>query len=184
MADVQFMLTGNVGQDMVSRLLGETTQRVGQGARSLLVAISSPGGSVYWGVTAFNFLRGLGVEVITHNLGQVDSIGGALYAAGSRRLSVSQGRFLIHSIQWTFGGTNPAVPEKQLRDSLIQVEKERDNLATIIAERTGTSVDDVRNDMLQGRIMDASEAVKYGFVHEIKDEVFEPAQEIVNIVGA
>jgi ATP-dependent Clp protease protease subunit len=183
MADIQIMLTGNVGDVMVPRLLSELTQRVGQGAHSVLIAISSPGGNVYWGVTAYNFLRGLGVEVITHNLGQVDSIGGAVYAAGDRRLSVSQGRFLIHSISWTFGGNNPSIGEKELHDILAQVERDRDNLATILAERTGTSLDVVRNDMLQTRILDANEAIEYGFVHEIKDDVFEPAQEIINIVG-
>jgi ATP-dependent Clp protease protease subunit len=178
MADIQIMLTGNVDERAISRLLSEVTQRVGLGARSVLLGISSPGGNVYWGVTAYNFLRGLGIDVITHNLGQVDSIGGAIYAAGSRRLCVSQGRFLIHSVAWTFTG---AVPEKQLRDSLTQVERERDSIASILSECTGTPVEDVRNDMLQTRILDANEAVAYGFVHAIDDAVFEPAQEIVNI---
>jgi len=181
-ADIQIMLTGSVGQSMVTRLLAETTERVGRGARSALVAISSPGGNVYWGVTAYNFLRGLGIEVITHNVGQVDSIGGALYVAGDRRFSVGQGRFLIHSIHWTFAA-GQAIPEKQLRDTLTQVEKERDNLATILAERSGTSLDTVRADMGEGRILDSAEALAYGLVQEIKEDVFDPSQEIVNIVG-
>jgi ATP-dependent Clp protease protease subunit len=171
MAEIQVLLTGAVDQVAISRLINEMTQRVGSGARSLLLAISSPGGNVYWGVTAYNFLRGLGIEIITHNLGQVDSIGGLIYVAGNRRLTVSQGRFLIHSIQWTFGGSNPSLPEKQLRDALTQVERERDSIAAILSERTGTPLDQVRDDMFQTRIMDAAEARAYGFVNEIKDDV-------------
>ncbi len=184
MADTQIMLTGNINQTSISRLIAEVTERVGTGTRSLLLAISTPGGEVYWGVTAYNFLRGLGIEVITHNTGHVDSIGGAVYVAGERRLSVSQGRFLIHSISYNYQGTGViAVPEKQLRDHLTQVERDRDGLASILAERTGTTLDQVRNDMTQTRILDSDEAKAYGFVHEVKDEIFDPAQEIVNISG-
>ena len=89
MADIQIMLTGNINQQSVGRLIAEVTQRVGTGSRSLLLAMSTPGGEVYWGTTAYNFLRGVGIEVITHNVGQVDSIGGAVYVAGERRLSVT-----------------------------------------------------------------------------------------------
>src|SRR5690349_3390933 len=125
MADIQITLTGNVNQQTITELMAQVTQRVNQGSRSLLLAMSTPGGQVYWGVTAYNFLRGLGIEIITHNIGQVDSIGGTLYCAGDRRLSVGQGRFLIHSIAMNYGaGAN--VPEKQLRDTLTQIEKERD----------------------------------------------------------
>jgi ATP-dependent Clp protease protease subunit len=180
-ADIQVMLTGNVSEQMVSRLTAELTTRVGHGARSILIAMSTPGGSVYWGLTAYNFVRGLGVDVITHNLGQVDSIGAAIYAAGEKRLSVEQSRFLMHGISWTFAGTDPAIPEKQLRDTLAQVERDRDSLASLIATRTGTALDRVRQDMVHTTILNPSEAQKYGFVHEIKDEVFDPAQEIVNI---
>jgi ATP-dependent Clp protease protease subunit len=164
--------------------MDEVTQRVGAGSRSVLLAMSTPGGEVYWGVTAYNFLRGLGIEVITHNFGQVDSIGGAIYVSGDRRLSVTQGRFLIHSISWNYQGMgNIAVPEKQLRDNLTQIERERDNLAAILSARTNREIDAVRADMTETRILDAHEAMEYGFVHEIKDEIFDPSQEIVNIGG-
>ena len=185
MADTQIMLTGNINQQSIARLMAEVTQRVGAGSRSVLLAMSTPGGEVYWGVTAYNFLRGLGIEVITHNFGQVDSsIGGAIYVSGDRRFSVTQGRFLIHSISWNYQGMGTiAVPEKQLRDNLTQVERERDNLAAILSARTDKEIDAVRADMTQTRILDAQEATEYGFVHEIKDEIFDPSQEIVNIGG-
>ncbi|MDX6480800.1 MAG: ATP-dependent Clp protease, protease subunit [Gaiellaceae bacterium] len=184
MPDTQIMLTGNINQQSISRLMDEMTQRVGAGSRSVLLAMSTPGGEVYWGVTAYNFLRGLGIEVITHNFGQVDSIGGAIYVSGDRRLSVTQGRFLIHSISWNYQGMgNIAVPEKQLRDNLTQVERERDNLAAILSARTNKEMDAVRADMTQTRILDAQEATEYGFVHEINDQIFDPSQEIVNIGG-
>lgn len=183
MADAQFYLVGSVGQQTIPPLLQAITERVGKGARSILLALSSPGGQIYWGVTAYNFLRGLGVEVITHNAGQVDSIAGVIYCAGDRRLSVTQGRFLIHGISITFMGNNPVKSEKDLQDQLKTLEQDRDTVASILSLRTGTDIEQVRQDMLDGRIMTTDEAAKYGFVNEIKDEIFDPAQEIVQIIG-
>ncbi|HZP73476.1 MAG TPA: ATP-dependent Clp protease proteolytic subunit [Gaiellaceae bacterium] len=182
MAEIQVLFTGDVNQQSVTRLISEVTDRVGKGARSVLLALSTPGGGVHWGVTAYGLLRGLGIEVITHNVGQVDSIGGPIYAAGDRRLCTSQGRFLIHSVYWPFAvGANPS--EKEVGDILIAMQRDRDRIATILSERSGTAIETVRDDMRNTRILDAGEAKDYGLVHEITDDVFDPSQEIVNISG-
>jgi ATP-dependent Clp protease, protease subunit len=180
MADIQVVLTGDVDQTSITRLMHEVTDRVGKGARSLLLAMSTPGGQVYWGVTAYGFLRGLGIDVITHNIGQVDSIGGPIYLSGDHRLSISQGRFLIHSIYWGFGA-GTSLSEKQLADTLDSVVRDRERVATILSERTGTDLTTVTDNMRDTRILDAAEGQAYGFVHEIADDVFDPAQEIVTI---
>ena len=181
MADIQILLTGDVTQETITPLLQQVTERVGRGGRSLLLALSTPGGGVYWGVTAYNVLRGLGIEIITHNVGQVDSIGGPIYAAGDRRRSVTHGRVLIHGVTWTFGGTNPAIDEKGLKSTVAQLDQERDRIASILADRSGKTLDEVRADMLAGTILTAPEAVAYGLTHEISDDIFDPAQEIINI---
>lgn len=184
MADVQINLTGTIDNVTVPRLIDQVSQRVGAGARSILLAISSPGGNIYWGVTAYNFLKGLGITLTTHGVGQIDSIAGAIYCAGERRLCVKHGRFLIHGVNMTFGGQNPTQSEKELRDSLAGLERDRDTIASILADGTGRTVDAVKDDMFQGLIMNAEEAKTYGFVHEITDNVFDPSQEIVNIMSA
>lgn len=182
MADIQIYLAGMVTNQTIPPLIQAVTERVAKGARSLVLAISSPGGNIYWGVTAYNFLRGLGIEVITHNIGQVDSVGGVLYCAGDRRLSVPDARFVIHGVSLTFQGTDVSVSEKDLRSRLGALEKDRDTIASILANRTGKSLADVKGDMLNERILTAQEGVDYGFVTEITAQVFDPAQEIVQIL--
>jgi ATP-dependent Clp protease protease subunit len=183
MADAQFYLAGSITGATVQPLLRAVGERVSKGARSILLSITSPGGNIYWGVTAYNFLRGLGMEVITHNAGQVDSIAGVIYCAGRRRLSVSEGRFLIHGVSASFPGTDPTIGEKDLRDRLTGLTKDRDSVASILAARTGKKLADVKQDMLDSTILTAEEAKEYGFVHEISDDIFDPAQEIVQIVS-
>jgi ATP-dependent protease ClpP protease subunit len=171
-----------VSNQTVPLLIQAVSDRVGKGARSLLLAISSPGGNIYWGVTAYNFLRGLGIEIITHNIGQVDSVAAVLYCAGDRRLSVPQGRFVIHGVSTMFQGTDVSISEKDLRSRLAVLEKDRDTIASILATRTGKALGDVKSDMLNERIMTALEAQDYGFVSEITEQVFDPSQEIVQIL--
>jgi ATP-dependent Clp protease protease subunit len=183
MADAQFYLAGSISGVTVKPLLDAVGERVGKGARSILVALSSPGGNIYWGVSAYNYLRGLGIEVITHNAGQVDSIAGVIYCAGERRLCVSEGRFLIHGVASTFSGTDPNVGEKDLQDRVNALAKDRGSIASILAARTGTKLAEIRQNMLDTTILNAQEGEKYGFVHEISDEIFDPSQEIVQIVA-
>jgi ATP-dependent protease ClpP protease subunit len=181
MADVQIYLAGVVNNQTAPKLIEVVNERVGKGARSVLIAISSGGGNIFWGVTAYNFLRGLGIAVTTHNVGQVDSVAAVLYCAGDDRLSVPEGRFLIHGVSTSFNGTNPTLTEKDLRSTLASLEKDRDTIASILATRTGKPLDDVRGDMLKERIL-AADAQGYGFVTRITSDVFDPSQEIVQIL--
>lgn len=182
MADLQVHLAGAINPSSVIQLIQIVGDRVGKGARSILLAISSPGGQIYWGVTAYNFLRGLGVEVITHNVGQVDSIAAVIYCAGDRRLCVPTGRFLIHGVAAQFAGTDVSITEKDLRSRLAGLEQNRDTIATILSARTGKPLGDVKGDMLGEKIMNAADAQTYGFVTEVSERVFDPTQEIIQIL--
>lgn len=182
MADVQVYLAGLISPVTVPPLIQTVSDRVGKGARSVLLALSSPGGNIYWGVTAYNFLRGLGVEVITHNVAQVDSIASVIYCSGDRRLCVPQGRFLLHGVAAQFQGTDVSISEKDLKSRLTGLEQDRDTIATILAARTGKPLGEVKADMLNGKIMNAEQGRDYGFVTEITEQVFDPAQEIVQII--
>jgi ATP-dependent protease ClpP protease subunit len=167
MADSQFYLVGMIGAQTVPALIQSVSDRVGKGARSVLLAISSPGGNIYWGVTAYNFLRGLGIEVITHNVGQVDSVAAVIYSAGDRRLSVPDARFVIHGVSLTFEGTNVMVSEKDLRSRITMLERDRDTIASILATRTGKPLDDVtRIPQLERERVPMSRSVRAGGIDQ------------------
>lgn len=68
-----------------------------------------------------------------------------------------------------------------LRDALVQIERERDSIASILSERSGTPIHAITTDMSDTRILSAQEAVDYGLAEEINDNVFEPAQQILDI---
>lgn len=66
--------------------------------KKLKLLISSPGGQVDAGISIYNFLKGLPIEITTHNYGSCDSIAAIIFCAGKNRYTVKNSRFLIHGI--------------------------------------------------------------------------------------
>ena len=164
----------------VNTLMDAIDQRMKQGQRKFLILVSSPGGSVFHGLSAYNYLKGLPADVITHNFGSVDSIGVILYCGGNKRLSVPQARFLLHGVSMSFPqGTN--LEEKQLEERLKGLKIDIENIAKVIAANTGKSTEDVMNAMLDRTTLNPEEAKTWGLVHEIKKELFPAEAEVISI---
>src|SRR5438105_15215469 len=86
--------SADVNPQTTEVLLGNVAHLIGQGFRKINLLLSTPGGSVAHGITIFNVLRGMPIELITHNVGNVDSIGTVVFLAGSKRYSCSQATFM------------------------------------------------------------------------------------------
>ncbi len=71
------------------------------GAKHITLSLSSNGGDLVSGFTAYNLIRSLPVEVTTINMGSVESIAMMIYLAGNKRLCHPNSRFLIHSFNWS-----------------------------------------------------------------------------------
>jgi ATP-dependent protease ClpP protease subunit len=164
----------------VNALMNGVEQKMKQGTENFIILVSSPGGSVPHGLSAYNYLKGLPASITTHNFGSVDSIGIVLYCAGSKRLSVPQARFLLHGVNAQFTG-NQTLEEKQLEERLKGLRIDIENIAKVIAANTGKSVKDVTNAMLERTTLNPEEARSWGLVHEIKSQLFEAGSEVISI---
>jgi ATP-dependent protease ClpP protease subunit len=164
----------------VNALMDGIDQKMKQGVGDFIILVSSPGGSVHHGLSAYSYLKGLPASITTHNFGSVDSIGIVLYCAGSKRLSVPQARFLLHAVNAQFTG-NQNLEEKQLEERLKGLRIDIENIAKVIAANTGKSVKDVINAMLERTTLNPEEARSWGLVHEIKSQLFEAGSEVISI---
>jgi ATP-dependent protease ClpP protease subunit len=164
----------------VNALMSAVDQKMKQGAKDFTILISSPGGSVIHGLSAYNYLKGLPVSITTHNFGSVDSIGIVLYCAGSKRLSVPQARFLFHGVNVQFRGEQN-LDEKLLEERLKGLRIDVENIAKIIAANTGKSTEDITDAMIERTTMNPEEAQSWGLVHAIKSELFEAGSEVIAI---
>ena len=163
----------------INALMNAIDQKMKEGVTEFMLLISSPGGNVFYGLSAYNYLKGLPVTITTHNFGSVDSMGVILFCGGSKRLSVPQARFLLHGV--SVGFQNVRLEEKQLEEKLKGLKIDIENIAKVIAANTGKSVQDVTSAMLERTTLNPDEAKEWGLVHEIKSELFEAGSEVISI---
>jgi ATP-dependent protease ClpP protease subunit len=164
----------------INALMNAIDQKMKEGQRDFVLLISSPGGSVFHGLSAYNYLKGLPANITTHNFGSVDSIGVVLFCGGNRRLSVPQARFLLHGVSANFQ-QNTSLEEKQLEERLKGLKIDIENIAKVIAANTGKPPDDVTQAMLERTTLNPEEAKAWGLVHEIKSELFPSGAEVISI---
>jgi ATP-dependent Clp protease protease subunit len=164
----------------VNALMNAVDTKMKQGLRDFIILVSSPGGSVIHGLSAYNYLKGLPASITTHNFGSVDSIGIVIYCAGSKRLSVPQARFLFHGVSAQFRGEQN-LDEKLLEERLKGLRIDMENIAKVIAANTGRSEKDVTDAMFERITLNPEEAQSWGLVHEVKSELFESGSEVIAI---
>ena len=163
----------------INALMSAIDQKMKQGATQFVILVSSPGGSVFHGLSAYNYLKGLPVTISTHNFGSVDSIGVILFCGGNKRYSVPQARFLLHGV--AAGFQNERLEEKQLEERLKGLKIDVENIAKVIAANTGKSIQEVTAAMLERTTLNPEEAKAWGLIHEIKSELFPLGSEVISI---
>src|ERR1017187_9405933 len=82
---VYVVFTAEITPQTTEGLLAVMANCATQGVQTVYLAISTPGGDVTQGMTLYNVLRGMPFDLITHNAGNVDSIGNAVFLAGKTR---------------------------------------------------------------------------------------------------
>lgn len=171
---------GPVIESTINALFNAVNQKLKEGTKEFIILISSPGGSVFHGLSAYNYLKGLPVKVYTHNFGSVDSIGVILYCAGSIRYSSPQARFLLHGVKANF--EKSSLEEKQLEERLKGLKIDMENIAKVISVNTGKEISEVTDAMLDRTTLNPEEAKEWGLVHQIKSELFEEGSEVISIL--
>ncbi|WP_322806618.1 ClpP family protease [Thermanaerothrix sp.] len=144
--------------------------RFGTNANEYIYYMSSPGGSVFHGLSIYNFLKGIPTEVFTYNFSTVDSIGIVIYCAGSKRFSVHHARFLIHGVRFNISG-NASFDDKQIEEHLKSLRIDQENIARVIADTPGKPLHKIEEDMNNHITLNPNQAKDYGLVHEIKSEL-------------
>lgn len=155
----------------IDHLMKVIDKKIHEKYERLNLLLSSPGGSVFHGLSVYNFLKGAPIETYTYNFGSVDSIGVVIYCAGKKRFCVPHARFLIHGVKMNF--QRPAsFDEFQIHEHLKSVQIDQKNIARVIADNTGKGSDVIEKDMHDRKTLNPHEAKDYGLVNEIKSELF------------
>lgn len=134
----------------------------------LYFLFSSNGGNVNAGITLYNFLKALPVEVVMHNTGSIDSIATVIFMAGSKRYAARHSTFLFHGIATQFEAKT-SVDRTKFKEFLSALEQDENKIAGIIAGTTKLSEEEIRGLFLQGESKDLTFAMDKSVIQEIRD---------------
>jgi ATP-dependent protease ClpP protease subunit len=163
-------------------LLAVMSNCVNQKITTVYLMLSTPGGSVMNGMNLYNLLLGMPFELITHNVGNVDSIGNAIFLAGKRRYACPHSTFMFHGVGFDLKNHTGRLEEKNLRESLANVLSDQKRIGEIIAERTNLQQDVIEGLFREAQTKDATFAASTGIVHEIKDVQIPPGSNVISLV--
>ena len=175
-----------VNEKTIGKLLQVLAEQVNAGIRSFHICISSPGGSIHHGMTAYHALQSLPIQVETYNIGRVDSIGLIIFLASDKRYFVPNSAFLIHSVGMTLpASASPHfIEEKSLTEKLESLKKDRANVATLISQRTGIKLEEVEEMMLKGVTLNAAEAIERGIAADTAMPQIPEGAKVITITDA
>ncbi|WP_183320834.1 ATP-dependent Clp protease proteolytic subunit [Flexivirga oryzae] len=134
--------------------------------KDIWLYINSPGGSISAGMAIFDTMNWIPNDVATVAMGMAASMGQFLLSAGTRgkRYATPHARVMMHQPSGGIGGTASDI--KIQAEQLVFIKKQ---MAELIAEHTGQTVEQIEKDSDRDRWFSAQEALEYGFV----DHVFE-----------
>ncbi|MYN25265.1 ATP-dependent Clp endopeptidase proteolytic subunit ClpP [Duganella sp. CY42W] len=132
--------------------------------KDISLYINSPGGSVSAGLAIFDTMQFIKPDVSTLCTGIAASMGAFLLAAGAKgkRFSLPNSRIMIHQPS---GGSQGMASDIEIQAKEILYLRHR--LNSIMAERTGQTVEQIAKDTDRDRFMSAEEAVEYGLIDKV-----------------
>ena len=132
--------------------------------KDISLYINSPGGSVYAGMAVYDTMQFIKPDVSTLCTGFAASMGSFLLAAGTigKRYALPNARIMIHQPHGGSQGVASDI-EIQAREVLYQ----RHRLNTLLAERSGQTVERVERDSDRDNFMSAREAAEYGLIDRV-----------------
>ena len=132
--------------------------------RDLALYINSPGGSVTAGMAIFDTMQFAECDIATFGMGLAASMGQFLLSAGTKgkRYALPHARIMMHQPSAGIGGSasDIAIMAEQFKHT-------KREMAELIAQHTGQTVEQITADSDRDRWFTAKEALEYGFVDHV-----------------
>lgn len=168
MGIVYVSFSSEISPKTTEALIAVMADQANKGVAEVCLMLSTPGGSVMHGLNLYNLLRAFPFKLITHNVGNVDSIGNAVFLAGEERYACPHSTFMFHGVG--FDIAKPVrLEQKNLQEQLDAVLQDQRRIGAIIRERTDIDESQIGDLFREARTKDADYARSVGIVHDIRD---------------
>jgi ATP-dependent Clp protease protease subunit len=148
--------------------------------KDIWLYINSPGGSVTAGMAIFDTMQWVKPDVATVAMGMAASMGQFLLSAGTpgKRYATPHARVMMHQPSGGIGGTASDI--KIQAEQMLHIKKQ---MAQLIAEHTGQTLEQIEKDSDRDRWFTAEEAREYGFVDHVVERASSAGSRSDNPVG-
>ena len=160
----QILLTGEVNKALAEKIIRQLLILEADSDEPIRVFIDSPGGDVDAGYAIFDMIRFINAPVYTIGMGLVASAGALILLASprERRIALPNSHYLIHQ---PLSGIKGVATDIEIHAA--EIEKVRVKINKLIADETGTKLEQVEKDTDRDYWMNAEEAQKYGLIGKI-----------------
>ena len=134
--------------------------------KDIHIYINSPGGSVTAGMAIYDTMQYIKCDVSTICIGMAASMGSFLLSSGAKgkRFALPNSEIMIHQPLISGGLSGQCTDIKIHSDHLVRT---RDKLNGILAQNTGKSIEQIREDTERDNFMYAQEAMEYGLIDKV-----------------
>lgn len=161
----QIILTGEINKELADSIVRQLLILDAEDEKApIYMYIDSPGGDVDAGFAIFDMIRFVNAPVYLIGMGLIASAATLVLLAVDKefRIGLPNSRYLIHQ---PLGGMRGVATDIEIYAK--DMEKIRAKLNKLIAEQTGTSLEQVTKDTERDFWLDSEEAVKYGLISKI-----------------
>ena len=176
---VYISFTAPIDLKTAQTLISIMFQQIEEGFDHLYLMFSTGGGDVAAGMTIYNTIKAMPAKVTIHNVGNVDSIGNAIFLAGKERFTCKHATFMFHGVAQQLNGW---IEERPLRSALEFVLADQLRIGSIIAENTSLPLEEVNDLFSTAQTKDADFAVKFGIANAIRDVVIPQGAAVIPLV--
>ena len=134
--------------------------------------MSSVGGILDHTYYAFNLIEAMSVNIVTWNIGNIQSAANILFLCGDTRYATPGSTFFFHQTGYDMPGVRMTEPYIQEKLKALQYDDNRS--ATIMASKTGKTVQDVRSWQNTELVMDTNVALAHGIIDAVRPLVIPP----------
>jgi ATP-dependent protease ClpP protease subunit len=178
---VYVSFSAEINPSTTESLIAVMSTCVNQKVKAVYLLLSTPGGLVMNGMNLYHVLKGMPFELITHNVGNVDSIGNMIFLSGRKRYATATATFMFHGVGREVK-MGQRFGEKELREGLDSLLNDQKRIGVVISQHTKLTEVEVANLFFQAQTKDANFAVEKGIVDEIREVQIPAGVPVISLV--
>ena len=160
--------SAEINANTTESLIALIAQQVNQGTTDVYLMMSTPGGTIMNGLNLYNVLRAMPINLTTHNVGNIDSIGNAIFLAGSQRYACPHSTFMFHGVGIDVKA-GYRLEQKNLDEHRQTILADTKRIGDLLSEHTTLNERQVRTLFKEARTKDADSARSVGIIHDVRD---------------